>query len=75
MELSWAVGYHGPVERRVRVFNSQEEAARAEAETYGSMTPEARWALLLELIEQVGGWGEATERLARVYRVVELERR
>lgn len=61
------------VEKRVRVFASFEEADAAEASRDAAMSPEERLNALMELRESRHP-DAAEQRLARVYRVVELER-
>ena len=66
--------YNRPVEKVLRVYHSFEEAERADLESYALMTPTERLNIVIEL------WNRrhpdaAQQRLARVYRIVELERR
>ena len=56
-----------------RRFSSFEEAEKADREFYGSLTPEQRIQMLLELLELV--WPDkngSPPRLERVYRVAEF---
>jgi hypothetical protein len=63
------------VERVVQVFRSFEEADRADDQFYANLTPAERLEILLDLVERYrSSLGQATERLERVYRVVELSR-
>lgn len=65
--------YNEIVERTVRVFGSFEAADEADARNDAAMSSEERLNILLELRDR--RHPNATEqRLARVYRVVELER-
>jgi len=61
------------VENVVRVFKSLEEADAADDKARREMTPEER-ALVFLAIQQRGFPDGADQRLARVCRVVELER-
>ena len=61
------------MEKSIRKFDSFEEADRADAEYYASLTPQQRLDILLELVESYRkSLGETAERFERVYRVVEL---
>jgi hypothetical protein len=61
------------VEERVRVFASFEAADEADAREDASLSPSQRLEILIELRHR--RHPDATEqRLARVYRTVELER-
>jgi hypothetical protein len=63
------------MERRVQVFRSFDEAEHADDAYYGSLTPQQRVDLLLELVAAwKEGFGDAGQGLARVHRVVELSR-
>ena len=58
---------------QLRVFDSFEEAEEADHRYYASLTPRERVDLVLDLVARY--WeskGEATGRLERIYRVVEL---
>ncbi|MCS6952574.1 MAG: hypothetical protein RMK57_09110 [Bryobacterales bacterium] len=57
-------------ERRVRIFQSFQEAEAADREFYKSLTPEQRLDILLELIARHG----SSEGLQRIYRVLERQR-
>jgi len=60
----------------IRRYDSLAEADAAEAEYYASLAPQERLEILFELIEMYRTThGEDSERLERVYRVDELERR
>ena len=66
----------GRMTRDAKVFDSFPEAESASRAQYAAMTPEERLALVLELFwREQEDRDEAPARLARVYRVVELERR
>jgi hypothetical protein len=59
----------------LRRFASFEAADAADDAYYASLSPHERLELLLELIARYQeSVGAATERLARVHRIVELER-
>ena len=60
----------------LRVFSSFREAEQADRAFYASLSPQERLDLLLDLVaRQRESMGEATQRLERVYRVVELSQR
>ena len=61
------------MERVVRVFASFQEADAADALSRAQMTPQQRAAIFFELRERAHP-DARKQRLARVYRVVELER-
>jgi hypothetical protein len=64
------------MDRELRAFSSFAEADSASRAQYGAMSPDERLALVLELCRRHREeQGETAERLARVYRVVELARR
>jgi hypothetical protein len=64
------------MEREVAVYRSPEEAAEADRRYYRQLTPEQRIQILLKLIQQHReATGATSERLERVYRIVELPRR
>lgn len=64
------------VERVVRIFKSHAEADAADREFYRSLTPQQRVDMLLELIEMYREeTGESAERLERVCRITQFERR
>jgi len=68
--------YNGRMARALEVFDSFSKAESASRAQYAAMTPEERLALVLELSRREReDHGEASARLARVYRVTELERR
>jgi hypothetical protein len=60
------------VEKVVRVFDSFEEADAADALSRAHMTPQQRTAIFFELRERAHP-DAFKQRLARVYRVIELE--
>lgn len=65
--------YNAYVEKTVRIYHSFEEADEADAKSYAAMTPQERLNIVIEL------WNRrhpdaAQQRLARVYRIVELKR-
>ncbi len=64
------------MEKIVQIFESAEQAARADDVYYASLRPEERIAILLQLCSTQ--WGDpdgAAARLARVSRVVDFPRR
>jgi len=65
--------YNKIVERVVRVFASFEEADAADTLSRAQMTPQQRAAIFFELRERAHP-DAFKQRLARVYRVLELER-
>jgi len=67
-----AAGYNSVVEKRVRKFNSFEEADKANASEDMKMTPEQRVNLVLELRNRRHP-DAAQQRLARVYRIIKLK--
>lgn len=61
--------------KKLEVFSSFAEAEEAESRYYASLTGQQRLDLQLELIARHReALGQTDERLARVYRIVELER-
>jgi len=58
------------MEKRIAVFQSHEEAERADRAYYRSLTPERRLEILLELVENY--FHVSATRLERVCRVTEL---
>jgi len=61
------------MKRFIGVFNSHEEADRAERAYYASLTPQERLEILLELIAaHRESLGEAAQGFERVHRVIEL---
>ena len=66
-------GYNVSVEKAVRVFASFEDADEADARYDAAMSSEERLTILIELRDRRHP-DAAEQRLARVYRVVELER-
>jgi flagellar motility protein MotE (MotC chaperone) len=65
--------YNKTVERVVRVFASFQEADAADTLSRAQMTPQQRAAIFFELRERAHP-DAFKQRLARVYRVLELER-
>ena len=63
------------IERTAAKFSSFEEAKAADKQYYAQLTPADRLKILLELIQRHREAIHAPEGLARVYRVVEFERR
>ena len=61
------------VEKTVRVFASFEDADEADARSDAAMSYEQRLSILIELRDRRNP-DAAKQRLARVYRVVKLER-
>ena len=68
-----AARYNVSVERTARLFSSFREADEASAREDAAMSPEERLRISLELRDRHHP-DAAEQRLARVYRVVELER-
>jgi len=66
-------GYNVSVERTARVFATFKDADEADAREDAAMSPEERLNILIELRDRRHP-DAADQRLARVYRVVELER-
>jgi hypothetical protein len=59
----------------IRRYDSLAEADSAEAQYYGSLTPEERLDILFDLIESYrSANGEGSKGFERVYRVDELSR-
>jgi len=58
------------MEKTLTKFRSFEEAERADRDFYKRLTPQARLAILLELLNHA-----PEQRLERVYRVTKLPRR
>jgi hypothetical protein len=63
------------IERTLAKFSSFEEAEAADRRYYAQLTPAQRLEILLGLIQRYREAIHAPEGLARVYRVVEFERR
>ena len=61
------------IEPTVRKFSSFEQADQADRVYYASLTPQQRLHILLELIQQHRQATNASEGLARVYRIVKFE--
>jgi hypothetical protein len=66
-------GYNMNVEKTVSVFGNFEDADEADARHDAAMSPEERLNIVIELRDRRHP-DAAQQRLARVYRVVELER-
>ncbi len=61
------------MDRILRTFDQFADADEADWQFYESLSPQERLNMLLEIIAQtVESSGEATERLERIYRVIEL---
>lgn len=61
------------MDKVVKMFDSFEEADRADVEYYASLTPQQRVDLLLDIVAAYReSLGEAGQRFERVYRVVKL---
>ena len=60
------------MQRVVRIFDSFEDADRADREYYASLTPQQRLELLLDLIQANTDDDENQQGFARVHRIVEL---
>ena len=74
--LNGAFAKVAPVKRVVQVFDSFEDAEKADDQFYADLTPEERLDILLELIERHrSALGETASRFERVHRVVELSSR
>jgi hypothetical protein len=64
------------MDRVAQLFQSFEDAERADDEFYARLKPEERLDILLALVERHRrALGEAASRLERVHRVTELSRR
>ena len=66
-------GYNMSVEKTVGVFANFEDADEADARHDAAMSPQERLNIVIELRDRRHP-DAAQQRLARVYRVVELER-
>jgi len=62
------------MERVVRRFDSHAEADAADRAYYRSLTPQQRLEILFELVRMYREEHGCSERLERVYRIVELSR-
>jgi hypothetical protein len=62
------------MERIVRRFDSHAEADAADRAYYRSLTPQQRLEILFELVRMCREEHGCSERLERVYRIVELSR-
>jgi hypothetical protein len=63
------------MERVIETFEDHESADEADRRYYGSLTPQERVDLVLELMQRYReSYGEAGNRLERVCRVTELHR-
>jgi hypothetical protein len=59
----------------IRRYDSLTEADSADAQYYGSLTPEERLDILFDLVESYrSAYGEGSEGFERVYRIDELAR-
>ena len=63
------------IEHTIAKFSSFEEADEADRRYYAELAPAERLKILLELIERHRQATNAPEGLARVYRIIEFERR
>ena len=55
----------------LHIYESQEEADKADLAFYRNLTPQQRMDVFVELLENTWAWGNGAEQgLARVYRVV-----
>ena len=64
------------MEKVIQVFNSHEEAEKADIEYYKSLTGEERLQILFALVKQYAQWNSrAAKGFERVYRVVERDER
>lgn len=61
------------VEKKVRIFPNFKEADEADTRAYANLTPEERLRITLELRHRHHP-DAATQRLARVCRIIKLER-
>jgi hypothetical protein len=63
------------MEKQFKIFNSHEEADKAEIEFYNSQTPNRRVEILLEIISNYAEtyYHGFTERLQRVHRIIDRE--
>jgi hypothetical protein len=67
--------YSAEMQRVVRIFDTFEDADRADRDYYASLTPQQRLEILLDLIQTHSDDGENQQGFARVHRVVELPSR
>ena len=58
----------------IRKFDSHAQAEAADRDFYRSLTPEQRLEILFELVARYREEHGCSERLERVYRIVELSR-
>ena len=73
LKRSLVIYFLRAMEKVLRVFDSFDDADRADDEYYASLTPQERVDILLDLIAAYReSLGEAGQRFERVYRVVEL---
>jgi len=63
------------VHREIKVFESLEEADRADAEYYSGLTPSERVDILLELVEKFRRSLGPADRFERVCRITDLQER
>jgi hypothetical protein len=61
------------MEPEVRIFDSFEDAERADAEYYASLTPKERVDVLLDLVENYRRSLGPADRFERVCRVTDLQ--
>jgi hypothetical protein len=66
------VAYNSSVEPVVQRFDNHADSAAADREYYRNLTPNQRLAILFELIQRYREDHGCSERLERVYRIVEL---
>jgi hypothetical protein len=59
---------------QIQTFTSFQEADEADARYYAGLSPQERLDIVLELADRYWRKGEDSQRLARVYRVVERQR-
>jgi hypothetical protein len=63
------------MKRAAQIFYSFEDAERADAEHYASLSPQQRLDLLLDLIARYRrSLGKTAKRFKRVHRIVKLSR-
>jgi len=61
------------MEREVRIFDSFEEAERADAEYYAGLTPKERVDILLDLVQSYRRSLGVADRFERVSRITDLQ--
>ncbi len=63
------------MDKVIQVFHSFADAERADEEYYAKLSPQERVDVLLDMVARYReSFGEAGERLERVYRVAQLSR-